>query len=321
METANSPASKNEIDLKDLLLWVWSRKVLFAICVFIGAAVLVSYSYVIPKQYSAQVVLLPRIPVQKAGILGPLASLTGTTMDLEGVDEELYGRILHSNLVLDPILSQRWPGETTQDSLTLHELFGFGGMIEERGQAYADYHLKNILRFQVIKFDRDPMNGVMNIKTTVPEKPALAAALANYLADELEAYNSKLNNQRKVKVRDFVGNRLEEVQEKLEAAESAKAVFLLNNKSYTSSPKLMQRHGELDREVQALRSIWLQLRSRLENANIDVNEKIESINILDRATTPFHRSAPKRWIYLFTGASLGFIAAVVLAKLRQFYVK
>jgi uncharacterized protein involved in exopolysaccharide biosynthesis len=319
MKPAENPGNGNEIDLRSLVAWVWSRRVSYALLVFLGAALLVAYSFIVPKQYTAEVVLLPCIPVQKAGILGPLASLTGASMDLEGVDEELYGRILHSNLVLDPMLGRRWPGKTPADSLTLFDLFAMGGVIEERGREYAGHTLKNILRFQVIKFDRDPMNGVMKIATTVPGHPVLAASLANHLADELEAYNSNLNNQRKVKVRDFVESRLGEVQSKLEAAEEARAQFLLNNTRYTSSPKLMQRYGELDREVQAFKSIWLQLRSRLENANIDVNEKIESINILDRATVPFHRSAPKRWIYLFTGAFLGFLAATAFGKLRQLY--
>jgi len=319
MNIPEHPGSGNEVDLGALVKWVWVRRLSFAVFVLLGGFLFASYSYIVPKQYTAHVLLLPKIPVQKAGILGPLASLAGATMSLEGVDEELYGRILHSNLILNRVVARRWPGDSPGDSLSLFDLFGLNDMADERGSDYAGNVLKDILRVQVVKFDRDPMNGVMKIQTTVPENPVLAASLANYLADELEAYNSSLNNQRKYQLRDFLETRLVEIQAKLEEAEADITRFLQNNERYSSSPKLLQRYGELDREVQAYRSIWLQLRSKLENANIDVNEEIDSINILDRATPPFYRSAPKRRIYLITGFFVGFLFAVVFGKLRQLY--
>lgn len=317
MDSSRTSDLDNEIDLWAVVKWVWVRRLSFFVFVLLGAVGLAAFSYTVPKQYTASVNLLPRIPVQKAGLLGPLASLTGESMTLEGVDEELYGRVLHSNLILDRVIARNWPGASTVDSLSLWELFQLEGLRNERGADYAAHVLKNILRSSVIKFDRDPVNGVMNILATVPEYPVLAADLANFLADELEVYNRNLNNKKTVKFRDFVETRLGEIQLKLGQAEADLTHFLQNNERYSSSPKLTQRYGELEREVQAYRAIWLQLRTKLENANIDVNKEIDSINILDRAVPPFHRSAPKRWMYLFSGAFLGFIVAVVFGKTRQ----
>lgn len=310
---------ENEINLWGLVKWFWARRLSFFVFVFVCAGLMAAYSYTVPKQYTASVDLLPKIPVQKAGLLGPLASLTGESMSLEGVDEELYGRVLQSNRVLDRVIARKWPGLGDGDSISLFEIYSLDNLIAEKGKRHADHVLKNILRYSVIRFDRDPMNGVMKIVATVPENPVLAADLANFLADELETYNRTLNNQKTIKIRDFVAGRLIEIQSKLEGAEADLTEFLQNNERYRASPKLLQRYGELEREVDAYRSIWMQLRSKLENSNIDVNKEIDSINILDRANPPFHRSAPKRWIYLFSGAFLGFLLATGFGILRQFY--
>ncbi len=310
---------ENEIDLWAVVKWMWARKLSYFLIVIIGAVLFAGYSYIVPKQYTASVILLPKIPVQRAGLLGSLASFTGESMTLEGVDEELYGRVIHSNWILDRAIERRWPGLSLEDSLSLFDVYGLNGLLEEKGRGYAGHVLKNILRSGVIRFDRDPMNGVMKISATISENPQLAASLANYLADELESYNRNINNKNAVKLRDFVETRLGEVQGKLENAEADITQFLQKNERYRSSPKLLQKHGELEREVHAYRTIWLQLRSQLENANIDVNKEIDSINILDRAISPFHRSAPKRWIYLFLGAFVGFLIATALGISKQLY--
>lgn len=307
-----------DIDLWGLVKWFWSRRISYIIFVITCAGIFAAYSYSVPKQYTAAVDLLPTIPVQKAGLLGPLASFTGEPLSLEGVDEELYGRVLHSNRVLDRVIDRKWAGLADGDSITLPEVFHLGDVAENKGKEFADHALKNILRFSVIRFDRDPMNGAMKIYATVPEYPNLAASLANCLADELESYNRRLNNQKTVKLRDFVASRLIEIQSKLEGAEEDLTEFLQNNQRYKTSPRLLQKYGELEREVEAYRTIWIQLRSKLENANIDVNKEIDSIKILDRASPPLHRSAPKRWIYLFSGAFVGFLLATGFGILRQF---
>lgn len=321
MNSNINATGENEIDLIGLLNWFWARKISFIVLVFLGAALLTGYSYLVPKKYTATVDLLPKIPVQRAGLLGPLASLTGESMALEGVDEELYGRVLSSHLILDRVITRQWPTSVSSDSVSLIDVFHLDNLRVEKGQGFAEHVLKNIMRNSVIKFDRDPVNGVMKIQVTVPENPVLAASLANVLADELESYNRSLNTQKTIKFRDFVDNRLVEVQSKLEDAEVNLTGFLQNNERFRSSPKLMQEYGELEREVQAYKAIWLQLRSKLENANIDVNKEIDSINILDRARPPYHRSAPKRWIYLFTGAFLGFLAALGFELIRLWYGK
>jgi uncharacterized protein involved in exopolysaccharide biosynthesis len=312
--------SGDEIDLGLVIRWIWARRKIYivvgAICVILAGG----YSYIVPKQYTGQVVLLPKIPVHKAGLLGPLAALSGETTVLEGVDEDLYGQILHSDFILDRVLARTWPSRNEGENISLFDVFGLTEASVRKSLEHRTYFLKTRLRVQVIRFERDPLTGIMNIKTTVPENPALAAALANFLADELDEYNGILNSQRTAKHKEFVESRLKEVQAELEGAEAQLTRFLEENKSYQSSPRLMQKHGELDRDVQAFRAIWLQMRSELETAKIDLNKDIDSIIILDRADPPLFRSAPNRRMYVLAGGIIGFLLATAVALLRSRHV-
>jgi len=316
LETQKALESGEEFDLGLIIRWIWDRRTLYLIIGFICCLLAVGYSYIVPQQYTGKVILLPKIPVQKAGLLGPLAALTGETAALGGVDEELYGVVLNSDFILNRVISKKWPTGTGGEDATLFEIFGLSAEKVDKSEDHRAYLLKSRLRVQVIRFDRDPITGIMSISTTVPENAALAAALANFLADELDEYNGILDSKQNLKHKEFVESRLKEIEEELKASEERLTRFLEENKSYQSSPKLLQKHGEMERDVYAFRSIWLKMRTQLESAKIEVNKDIDSINILDRATPPLFRSSPKRRVYLLVGGILGFFLASAIALLR-----
>lgn len=306
-----------EIELISIVRWIWARKVLYLVIGLVCCLLAVGYSYIVPKMYTGKVVLLPKIPVQKAGLLGPLAALSGETTVLQGVDEELYGQILHSDFILDRVLAEEWPTVEEGKRASLFVIFNQTAEEVRKSEEVRAYLIKSRLRFNVIRFERDPITGIMNIKVTVPKNPALAAALANFLADELDEYNGILNSQQKIKHKNFVESRLREVELELKESEERLTNFLAANKSYQTSPKLVQRHGEIKRDVHAFNSIWLDLRSQLESAKIEVNKDLDSIIILDRAIPPLFRSSPNRRLYLLIGGFVGFLLATVVALSRS----
>lgn len=320
-ETQSGNSQGDAVDLVMVWRWIWARRWTYILIGFVCCALAVGYSFIVPKQYTGQVIMLPKIPVQKAGLLGPLAALAGESTVLEGVDEELYGQILASDFILDRAVKRTWSAATGEETETLFEVFGLDEGSSDRSLEFRTFQLKTILRVQVIRFERDPITGIMAIRATVPGNPRLAAELANFLADELDEFNGNLNARRTVKHKKFVEGRLQEVQKDLESSEARLTDFLLENSRYNSSPKLTQRYGELERDVQAYRAIWLQMRTQLETAKIDVNKDIDSINILDRAEPPLFRSAPNRRLFLLVGGVFGFLLATLVALARSRYVR
>jgi len=246
------------------------------------------------------------------GVLSQFASLAGTGFDFGNSSlEDLYGRILTSNRILDPVIRRKWAHRDHPDSVTIGEVLG----IEAAGDASpfeireADAGIKTELRSHVIRFYRDEYSGFMLLRVTLPGDPDMAATVANYIVSELEVFNSEYNQEKAEKQQAFLETRSVELDRNLRQAEQALTDFSEANRNYTSSPALMQKYDELEREVQAETSLWIELRRQLELARIEAARDPETVTILDHAQPPVRRSSPNRALF----AAVGLAASLVLA--------
>jgi len=172
-----------------------------------------------------------------------------------------------------------------------------------------------------LSFSRERLTGYMTLRVTIPKDPELAATLANFLAAALDEYNRDFHVDKAAEQRTFIEGRLEQVEQDLRASEADVTRFVQNNRAYQSSPTLMQKHGELQREVSAQTSIWVELRRQLELAKIDENKELVSIFILDDAAVPVKPSAPRRLVIsclaLFFGGAFAVLLVLVREQLRS----
>jgi uncharacterized protein involved in exopolysaccharide biosynthesis len=304
-------------DLPALVDLLWRRRkllvVVAAACGVLGAA----FSFLIPPAYTAKVSLLPQRQTKAAELIG---QFTGQSASAYGAVsfEELYARIVKSDRVLDEAIARRWVTRAHPDSVTLFQFFGIrANGPDPRQDPAAVYRLKQALRTRVVEFTREKASGYMELRVTIGRDPQLAAALANFLVERLDAYNRLFRKAKASEQRTFVANRLEVVSGELTTAEKALAEYVSRNRAYASSPETRRLYDELAREVGAQTTVWTELRRQLELARIDENRELVSVDVLDRALPPTLRSRPHRSQFLVLGGFLGLVGAMAWVLARQ----
>lgn len=293
-----------------LLRTLGRRAVLIGAVALAVGVVAVALSYLIQPQFTATVTLLPQTGSSSSGLMAAIGSfanipLPGKEQNLEA----LYPVIMRSNRLLDGIITKTWPyrGQTQ----SLYDVFGVERAVG-RDSLDATRRLKKVLREQVLAFRQDKQVGYMELSVTVPHDPVFAADLANAITDSLESFTMAFNASKADANLDYVRRRLDEVTMELQVAESERTRFLEDNRAYASSPRLMQVVGELERQVQALTAVWVELIKQLEIAKLDDDKERFSIEVLDHAMPPLHKSRPKRASIGIIGCVLGGLAASLI---------
>ena len=172
--------------------------------------------------------------------------------------------------------------------------------------------MKKRLRTRIISFDRDEFNGFMELRVTVPRYPWLAAAIADSLTARLSMFMRDYRAGKAQEQARFVADRVRETEVALRTADDELSRFILANQSYAQSAPLAQEFRRLNREVEALTSVWRELRSQLELAHIESNDRKQPLDILDSARVPVERAWPRHTLSAIVGILLGLIGWVSL---------
>jgi uncharacterized protein involved in exopolysaccharide biosynthesis len=309
-----SPARNPEYSLSRLLeilaqgrLWILATTGLF----FLGAVLV---AFLLPEVYTAQVTFLPQGESDSTDLIGRLASIAGAPLGGSGSYEALYDEILLSDSILDKLLDRRWESAALAREATLLEIFDIEPPSgTDQSIQLSRYLVKERLRNDVVHFYRNKLNGYMTLKVSIKGDPPLAATMANYLAGLLDEYNREFRSGKAHRQRVFVETRLAELELEQIEAENNLTEFLESNQRYTNSPTLIQRHGALQRQVNALTTVWTELRHQVELARIEEQKESVFVDILDSATTPVRRSAPDRKAIVFLGTFVGFILGLFVS--------
>lgn len=301
-----------ELDLIDAVLGIARHWRLLAIAVAAGLALGFAYALVAKPIYESRVTILPEEEQSGPGILGAVAAVAG--MDLQGSAsyEDLYGRIVDSDWMLDQLLARRWPVDEGSDSLSTFALLGMatddGAVPGPRLREKA----KRKLRGSVLGFYRDGKSGFMILSARLPGRPVAAAAFAEGCAERLDYFNREIRSSKAHDHRVFCQSSLASVGAALEQAEGRLATFLEENRSYASSPDLMLQYGRLKREVEAQTTVWAELRKQYELALVDEDKSTVSLDILDHAQVPVRPVAPRRIFLVVLGGILGGLAGFIV---------
>lgn len=320
-ESLEQQGSRPEFDLWTLVLGVWEHRWFLLVLLGLAAAATYVATGFVTREYTAQVSILPQNRSTSSSLLGQLATVTGAGIDPSATSETLYEEIIESSTILDALLARDWRFLDHAEPVSLFEILGFEPPEPgEDGIPRNEFFIKKNLRQKRIAFSRDRMTGYMVLRVTMPRDPRLAADVANYLAAALDDFNQKYRVSKAREQRVFVDARLHEVEADLQAAEAELTAFEQNNHGYETSPMLSQRFRELEREVSAQTSIWVELRRQLEMAKIEENKQTESVNILDQAEIPVRPSSPRRVLASglagFFALAFGILVVLVRVQLR-----
>lgn len=300
-----------ELDVVNVFGWLLRRWRLLLVVAAACTALMVAYYFTLPPRYTAEVSILPRAGAGSMGLLGRLAGFGGMLPNADDNLESMYGKIVYSDAVLDTICGRSWLVEKEGDPQPLWNALELE-VPEDAKTNDKRILTKRHLRRDVIRFDRDYDTGYMVLKVTVADHPRLAADLANAIVTALNRFNVEFRTQKSSEKRAFIEDRLSELERELDQATSALAGFSARNRNYAASPVLRQRYSELEREMEAKKSVWIELKRQLELVKIEANRETTVIDVLDSATPPPSRSGPFLYVHVAVGLVLGFFVALIV---------
>ncbi len=273
-----------------------------------------------PSQYTATASVVPEVrsttlPAQ----FSSLASLAGIGLSGAAPQQspQFYAAVLDSRPILYAVLKRRYPtvglpgGSTTGDSARLVDLLDGRDGSEARRLWEASRLLSKRTAIRM-----DPKTGIVRIAVELPA-PELAASVANAFADELNRFNREVRQSQARTRRIFVETRVQEASSDLTSAEAAVRRFLLSNREYQNSPRLLFEYARLQRALTVQEELYLELRRQLDAARIAEADDQPVITMVEVAIPPQRRSAPRRRLWLATSLVLSAIVAGTAAVIRD----
>ncbi len=288
---------------KKVNIWIYS--ILFVLTV-------VYVFFIMPKQYTAEVSILPSASSTAQNMGGKLSSLAS----LAGLDfgstasrsPEMYEGIIYSRRLLEQIIlkNYRVTAKKKEFQGNLVEFFEVTGKTDEEK---IQKSLK-ILRDYVLVVNIDGDNLILYLSVTM-EDPVLAARVANSMVTILEEIVlNKLQAEFKEQ-NDYLNNRITLVTDSLTMAEEELKNFLQRNPDPTL-PRFQVEQLRLRRKIEVQSAVFIELRKQLELLNLQNYVNLSPLKILDEAFPPYRKSRPKRLFLVFTlVVLLGFVQAGV----------
>lgn len=284
---------------------LWERR--FAIALYTAAivAVVAVIVFLLPPTFEATTTLMPSMGNQKTSVL----SQFGVNLEDFGLGSAsgwaspiAYVEFVKSRHVLGDLLSMHF---SEQPGLAARPL---ADIIVPKAQGPKQTELAIRALRKNISASLDRRSGMLAVR--VRDRSAyLAARIANALDSLVVEFTVKAAASQAGQNRRFVEARLADTERELSEAEERLSQFHQQNVRYGNSPRLSTEEARLTRTVRGAEEVYLTLRRQHELARIEEQRDTPTLFIVDPATEPVFKSAPKRLLSLFFAGILGVLVS------------
>ena len=302
----------SETTLGALIAWLWHRRKIIVVTEIVAVVGAVAYSLLATPYYKATSFLLPQDARQVPELIGQLQMMSGFNFLSQGSNEELYGKIVESDVIIDKVVNRKWRFKGFTEPVDLYDIFDI-----DRDDMKSKERFRRYLRNDVLKFYRDKQTGYMEISALVPKDPEFAAEFTNYVVDELDAFNQQVHARKAQEHRIFIEEQEAQSRLVLKKSEDDLAAFVQSNRTYATSPQLQLEYNRLSRIALANSEIWMQLRTQFELAKIEEHKNLVSVTVLSPAVPPAQPYTPRLALNTLLAAILGGIICVLLLIIRD----
>jgi uncharacterized protein involved in exopolysaccharide biosynthesis len=295
----NSPETRNEtvepiepepkpFPWAEVLSSVWLHRKWIAIFVIAATLISAGITFLLTPLYRAETSILPEIS-KEMGMAGMsmLREATGLTLGEIPVSK-LYPMIVRSERILGAVLSHKYKTSASEEEVDLVEYWEISGDSEN---IRFEQVMKKLRERMTVNFDTRLGTVIIGVEM---EEPQLAADVANRITTELDDYTRTKRRTNATLQREFIEERLKEVEGTLKKSEVALKDFREKNRRILDSPQLMLEQERLARDVQINSTVFVELKKQLEVVKIEEIKNIPIINVLDPARPPVQRSSPVR---------------------------
>lgn len=303
-----------------LKFYFLNKKINFPISIIIIIAVIIIVFFIIPKEYTSRVSILPPAASFSQSFvsqLGAIGKLSGLDLGSEsGRSQELYLGIIRSHLLQKQILENVFEFKTIDEQAIIKSslLDFFEIDVKSEREKYEKAYKK--MRDDVVSVNIDPENQILYLSVTT-ENPFLSASVANKI---IEILNNIVNKQVQKEFRQklsYLSSRLGEIQDSLKVAEIEFKKFLEYNTD-PSTPEFQIKNLRYRRNIQIQTGLFIEYRKQHEMFIVDNMINLADIKVLDEAATPYLKSRPKRillsgsLLILILFLQIGFNAAILI---------
>ena len=274
----------DEINLLDLLI-VFAKHKKMILSVTFGAALLATgISLLLPNIYTATSKILPPQSNQSSSVnavmlaqLGGLAGAAGGALGLKDPNA-LYVAMLKSRNVMEKV-ALRFDLQKVYEKKTITDT------------------LKTLEKESSISAGKD---GVITVEVN-DKDPQRAAALANAYIEELNKLMQTFALTEASQRRQFFETQMKPAKDKLTDAEI----------TLDKTPNTSLQYMDALRNLKYQEAVYEILSKQFEMAKLDEAKDAPLIQILDKATAPEKKSAPKRMLIVIIASALAFFLSII----------
>ena len=165
-----------------------------------------------------------------------------------------------------------------------------------------------------ILYKEERLSNLNTITVILRRNAVLTQKIAEEIYNSIIRYSNEITNSKAIEKRDFIQERVNQVQLDLEKHENEMIAFLNSNKSL-NSPHLLVKKDRLQRNIDLHAQILSNLNDQLEISKIDAKDSTSSIFLLDKSSM----SSSKAGISFSRATLLVFVIVFVLVFSFELY--
>jgi len=275
---------------------------------------------VIPPVYRTKVSFVAnssstsRLPAGLAAAAGPLAGLATQLGASSGVDPSespnFYVELARSRELLTRLLQSRFQdprGASPGDSARLVDILRLRSSDPQRR---LEKGIKKMSKSISGEFDLTTNLVWLDVDARWPD---LSAAIANRTIDLVTQFNTEQRVSRVRSKRLFLEDRVARARAQLDAAESRLRVFNDQNRSWRAAPSLVFEEQRLQRELDRVSSLYLQLQQQYESTLLEEVNDAARISVVDRGVAPRKPEWPDYVVLLPAALAAGLFLGFMIA--------
>lgn len=305
---ASERASGDEIDLRDLILAMWRRRLWILLATILGTGIALAYALTAPKVFESSALLIPTEP-PKADQLGAASALLGKKGLGAAGDVELYQSLLTSRIVIHQLLRTPIPNGSDTGKGKFEPVSAILG-VDTNDAIQLSRTISKVSRSVSVNTKQSGASGIIEVKVQA-KSPWLAQAMADHL---LAIGQEEIRRVRAERYNVIMG-RLSQAVGQAKSEWEASARSLANYREANRSIFLPSQQLVIDRLVMeraAKEQTYLMARRDYEQQRLDREKATPPMVVLDPAQLPAQKSKPKRLAIMILGVFTSFFLACVL---------
>ena len=283
-----------------------TRKTIYTILI-LGMAISVAVAFILPRKYTAVATILPSGDGNALGKLGSmvLGQASALTSELPPNSSLLYPTILSSRYIMLKLAKSKLNWRDGEISL-----------IEYLGAKTLDDAERNLRKMVRVELDKKTM--LIRIRVTTND-PFLSASIANKLIELLRDFNNSKSSKLIEPELKYLKEKLKEAKNELYTAENKLMEYEKKHLDYatTSDPVVIMEHDRLKRELDLKENSFIDILKEIELKEIELKRTSPVVRVLDYATPPTIKSAPRRKLIAITGTLITLLISMSYCILKE----